>query len=64
MTAPIPSPIDLRHEGRTFLLSLLHFRVLCGAPIDDESWRDAFGQAADYQTVVDARHEVAAEVKA
>ena len=59
MTTLIPSPVDLHHEGRTFLLSLLHYRILCGGTIDESSWRDAFGQAADYQTVVDARRELA-----
>lgn len=59
MTAPIPSPVALRHEGRVFLLSLLHIRVVCGAPIDAESWQDAYDQAVSYQTVFDARRELA-----
>ena len=57
--ATIPSPADLRHEGRAYLITLLHFRILCGDTIDAEYWRDAWGQAADYQTVVDARKVLA-----
>lgn len=64
MTAPVqpevPSPVvGLHHEGRMYLLSLVHYRILCGEPVDEQYWRDAFGQAADYQTVLDARRELA-----
>lgn len=59
MPDAIPSPVDLPREGKIYLLSLLHFRILCGDTIDTESWRDAWGQAADYQTVVNARRELA-----
>lgn len=55
----IPGPTDIRSEGRTYLLTLLYWNVVCGVPVDADAWRDAYGQAADYQTVVDARRELA-----
>lgn len=56
----IPAPTDLHSEGRTYLLMLLYFNVVCGVPVDADAWRDAFGQAVDYQQVVVARRELAA----
>lgn len=66
MTAPaidfdaIPDALPLGYEGRLFLLSWLHTDVICGRPITAESWRAAWGRAADYQTVVNGRAALAA----
>ena len=54
-TIPIPHIVELDHAGRMFLLGWLQVEVICGRPITAASWRDAFGRAADYQTVVAAR---------
>lgn len=51
----VPSPLPLGHEGRLFLLSWLHADVESGVPVTVESWRAAWGMAADYQTVVNAQ---------
>ena len=59
MNAPIPAPLTLAYEGQMFLLQWLHMQVVCGVPVDAEAWRRAYGEAADYQTVVDARRELA-----
>lgn len=56
----IPTPTDLRSEGKTYLLMLLYFNVVCGVPVDAVAWREAFGQAADYQQVVEGRRELGA----
>lgn len=55
----LPGALPLGHEGRLFLLSWLHADVICGRPITADSWRDAWGRAADYQTVVNLRAELA-----
>jgi len=54
-TVPIPHIVELDHAGRMFLLGWLQVEVICGRPITAVSWREAFGRAADYQTVVAAR---------
>lgn len=53
-TTPIPHIVELDHAGRMFLLGWLQVEVICGRPITAVSWRDAFGRAADYQTVANA----------
>jgi hypothetical protein len=51
----IPTALPLGHEGRLFLLSWLRADVLSDVPVTAESWRAAWGMAADYQTLVNAR---------
>lgn len=58
MTTPHIASLD--HVGRTFLLGCLQFDILLDRPITAESWREAYGRAADYQTVVAARTVLAA----
>jgi hypothetical protein len=53
MTAP--SALLLGDAGRVFLLTWLEVDVNLGRPVTVESWRDAWGRAADYQTVWNAR---------
>lgn len=54
-TTPIPHIVELDHAGRMFLLGWLQVEVICGRPITASSWRDAWGRAADVQTVANAR---------
>jgi hypothetical protein len=61
--ATIPDALPLGREGRLYLLSWLHGDVVAGVQIDAVEWRDAWGRAADYQTVCNARR-VLAEVTA
>lgn len=49
------APLALGDAGRLYLLAWLHADVLSDVPITEQSWRDAWGKAADYQTVVNAR---------
>lgn len=51
----IPDALPLDHAGRMFLLAWLHNDLTAGRPITAESWREAWGRAADYQTVCNAR---------
>jgi hypothetical protein len=53
--APIPSVTSLGSAGRMFLVTWLEGLVFSDLPVDAAAWRDAWGRAADYQTVVDAR---------
>lgn len=53
------APLALGPEGRLFLLSWLHADVLSNVPITEQSWREAWGKAADYQTVVNAKAALA-----
>ena len=46
-------------EGRMHLLAWAEMQVVCGLPIDAVEWRDAWGRAADYQTVCNARRVLA-----
>ena len=55
LPTPIPSALPLDHEGRLFLLSWLHADLTSDRPVTAESWRVAWGRAADYQTVVNAK---------
>lgn len=61
MTTPVPSVIALGHAGRMFLLTWLEGLVISDLPITAELWRDAWGRAADYQTVVNAREVLGVE---
>jgi hypothetical protein len=61
-TAPIPDALTLGPEGRLYLLSWLHANVVCDIPITSEEWRRAWGNAADYQTAVNARRVLAEAV--
>lgn len=56
---PLPTINDLGREGRAFLLAWVQTQILCDRPVTAEVWRDAWAQAADYQTVVDARKVLA-----
>ena len=56
---PVPSVIDLGHAGRMFLVTWLEGLVISDLPITADAWRDAWGRAADYQTVVNARAALA-----
>lgn len=60
-TTPEPAPSIglLGCEGRMHLLAWAEMQVLIGLPVDASSWRVAWGEAADYQTVVDARRVLA-----
>lgn len=51
----VPDALPLGRVGRIFLLAYLRSHLLCGDPIDAESWRDAWGRAADYETAFNAR---------
>jgi hypothetical protein len=42
-----------------YLLAWAEMQVVCGIPITGGSWRDAWSEAADYQTVVDGRRVLA-----
>lgn len=59
MTTSIPSACALNSAGRAFLLSWLEVDLVLGKTVTPESWRAAYGRAADYQTVAAARAELA-----
>ncbi len=62
ITAPpltIPTPLALGDTGRMFLLTWLEVDVLLGRPVTVDSWRAAYGRAADHETVLNARAELA-----
>lgn len=52
---PVPDALPLDRAGRMFLLAFLHADLASGVPVTVDSWRTAYGLAADYQTVVNAK---------
>lgn len=60
MNRPTPTILDLDSAGRSFMLSWLAFDALVGR-IPADVWAEAYGRAADYQTVVNARELLASE---
>lgn len=54
-----PSIAHLGAEGRIHLLSWAEMQIACNLPVNAETWRQAYGQAADCQTVVTMRRELA-----
>ena len=59
--APVaPSALPLDPGARLFMLTTLQAAAIIAGPKAVESWREAYGRAADYQTVVAARTVLAA----
>lgn len=55
-------PINLSSRGREFMFAWLSgIRGYTGAAPTEDHWREAYGRAADYQTVVAARELLASE---
>lgn len=51
----LPSALFLDHIGQAHFTGRLHADLSSGLTITAESWRHAWGRAADYQTVANAR---------
>ena len=52
---PLGDPLALGDTGRMFLLTWLEVDVMLARPVTAESWRAAYGRAADHETVLNAR---------
>ena len=59
MTTPIPNALPLNPDARLFMLTWLEADLSMGRTITPDSWRTAYGKAADHQTVTEARKVLA-----
>lgn len=55
----IPNALPINPDARLFMLTWLEADLHMGRTITPDSWRAAYGRAADYQTVVEARKVLA-----
>lgn len=57
--AAMPDVLRLRLEGFVHMLTTIETDLILGRTITPDSWRAAYGRAADYQTVCEARKVLA-----
>jgi len=55
----LPDILTLDRQARTYMLSWLSADIRLGRTVDAAAWREAYGAAADFQTVAAAREVLA-----